>query len=318
MPTAAAVTGDVRRPTAPAGAPPSRSPTARTYTWAGSATGTDGSRCRWPAPFATVTPARRSRGTLNIGDDRTVGIAAPIRIQFNEHVERPGRRRTGAVGDARRCRSRASWGWLPDEGGGSRVDYRPKEYWPAGTTVTVARQAVRGGLRRRRATAQPTSPARSRIGRAQIVKADVKQLPDGRHPGRPAGRELPGQLRPGLRPEPQHPLRRARGQREVHRQADGQRALRLRPGRRSGPCGSATTASSSTPTRRRRAAQGSSNVTHGCVNLSPADAKAYYDTALYGDPVEVTGTAGRAVRPRTATSGTGRSSWEQWKALSAL
>ena len=30
-----------------------------------------------------------------------------------------------------------AWGWLPDEGGGSRVDYRPKEYWPANTQVTV-------------------------------------------------------------------------------------------------------------------------------------------------------------------------------------
>ena len=37
-------------------------------------------------------------------------------------------------------------------------------------------------------------------------------------------------------------------------------------------------------------AQGNSNVTHGCVNLSLADAEAYYNSAIWGDPVEVSGT----------------------------
>ncbi len=34
--------------------------------------------------------------------------------------------------------------------------------------------------------------------------------------------------------------------------------------------------------------QGSSNVSHGCVNLSPTDSKIYYDMAIPGDPVTVT------------------------------
>jgi len=38
------------------------------------------------------------------------------------------------------------------------------------------------------------------------------------------------------------------------------------------------------------AVQGRSNVSHGCVNLSPASAAAYYKSTLLGDPVEVTGT----------------------------
>ena len=37
-------------------------------------------------------------------------------------------------------------------------------------------------------------------------------------------------------------------------------------------------------------AQGNTNVSHGCVNLSLENAEAYYDSAIYGDPVEVTGT----------------------------
>ena len=65
------------------------------------------------------------------------------------------------------------------------------------------------------------------------------------------------------------------------------------------------------------AAQGSANVTHGCVNLSIDNAKAYYDMAQYGDPVEVTGTP----VPLAARDGDiwdWTLSWEQWKKLSAL
>jgi lipoprotein-anchoring transpeptidase ErfK/SrfK len=65
------------------------------------------------------------------------------------------------------------------------------------------------------------------------------------------------------------------------------------------------------------AAQGSSNVTHGCVNLSPDDAKAYYDTALYGDPVEVTGTPVQ-LSARDGDIWDWTLSWDQWSGLSAL
>jgi L,D-transpeptidase catalytic domain len=35
--------------------------------------------------------------------------------------------------------------------------------------------------------------------------------------------------------------------------------------------------------------QGSSNVSHGCVNLSPADAQTYYNLSVPGDPITITG-----------------------------
>ena len=36
-------------------------------------------------------------------------------------------------------------------------------------------------------------------------------------------------------------------------------------------------------------AQGNTNVTNGCINLSTANAEQYFGSAIYGDPVEVTG-----------------------------
>jgi hypothetical protein len=38
-------------------------------------------------------------------------------------------------------------------------------------------------------------------------------------------------------------------------------------------------------------AQGNTNVTNGCINLSTGDAEQYYSSAIYGDPVEVTGSS---------------------------
>jgi hypothetical protein len=58
-------------------------------------------------------------------------------------------------------------------------------------------------------------------------------------------------------------------------------------------------------------------VTHGCINLSSTDAKSYFDSALYGDPVEVTNTG----VPLTAADGDlydWTMPWDQWQALSAL
>jgi lipoprotein-anchoring transpeptidase ErfK/SrfK len=49
--------------------------------------------------------------------------------------------------------------------------------------------------------------------------------------------------------------------------------------------------------------QGFANVSHGCVNLSPEDAKTYYGLAVLGDPVTITGS------PRAGTWGDG---WTVW------
>jgi lipoprotein-anchoring transpeptidase ErfK/SrfK len=64
-------------------------------------------------------------------------------------------------------------------------------------------------------------------------------------------------------------------------------------------------------------AQGRSNVTHGCINLSTTNAKSYFDTAMFGDPVEITGTA----VPLSASDGDVYDwaiPWDQWTKMSAL
>jgi len=61
--------------------------------------------------------------------------------------------------------------------------------------------------------------------------------------------------------------------------------------------------------------QGNTNVSHGCINLSADTARAYHDSAIYGDPVEVTGSS----VPLSAADGDiydWAIPWEQWLTMS--
>jgi lipoprotein-anchoring transpeptidase ErfK/SrfK len=59
------------------------------------------------------------------------------------------------------------------------------------------------------------------------------------------------------------------------------------------------------------------NKTHGCINLSWDDAKAYYESAIYGDPVEITGTSIQLSR-QDGDIYDWTIPWDEWQTLSAL
>jgi lipoprotein-anchoring transpeptidase ErfK/SrfK len=284
------------------------------YTWTGVASGGDGVQVPVQGGFRTVTPSKAVRGVINIGDGRTVGVAAPIEIQFNSHVED-----RAAVEQALSVRTstpvEGAWGWLPAENGGSRVHWRPKEYWPANTDVTVTAKlygVAYGGGEYGAADVDSTF----RIGRAQIVRADARSFQmvverDGKQVA-----SYPASY--GLASDPNRNTRS--GIHVVTEKFTDKRMISAQYGydvvekwavrmSNNGEFIHANPASTG--------AQGSSNVTHGCVNLSIDNAKAYYDTALYGDPVEVTGT------PVQLSSKDGdvwdwTLSWDRWRTLSAL
>ena len=285
-----------------------------TYTWGGTAKAVDGTVVPLAGTFATKPPSKKIRGTLNIGDGRTVGVAAPIRIQFNGHVaDRAAAEQALSVETS--APVEGAWGWMPDEGGGSRVDWRPKVYWPAHTKVTVT--AKLGGVPYGGDTVGAADFSSTfAIGDTQVVKADVNSfrmvvLRNGQKV-----LDVPASY--GLGSDPERNTRS--GVHVVSEKFTDKRMVSERYGydlvekwavriSNNGEFIHANPAST--------AAQGSANVTHGCVNLSPDNAKAYYDMAQYGDPVEVTGTP----VPLAARDGDiwdWTLSWEQWKKLSAL
>jgi lipoprotein-anchoring transpeptidase ErfK/SrfK len=286
----------------------------RKYTWAGTATGSDHRAVPLAGDFSTVTPAKVIRGTLNIGDNKTVGVAAPIRIQFDGHVtDRAAVEKALSITTSNPVTG--SWGWLPDEGGGSRIDYRTKDYWPAQTKVMVAAKLF-GVAYGAGAYGSRDISSSFTIGRAQIVRADVNSfhlivLVDGKQVA-----DYPASY--GLATDPERNTRsgihvvseKFTDKRMVSQRYDYDNvekwAVRIS---NNGEFIHANPVSA--------AAQGSANVTHGCVNLSLENAEAYYNTALYGDPVEVTGT------PIQLSAQDGdlwdwTLSWAQWQGLSAL
>jgi lipoprotein-anchoring transpeptidase ErfK/SrfK len=284
------------------------------YTWSGTATGEDGTARPLEAAFDTVDPARELRGTVNIGDGKTVGVAAPIEIQFNGHVDdRAAVERALSVETSTPVEG--AWGWLPDENGGSRVHYRTKDYWPANTKVTVTAKLFGvdyGGGAWGRADVSSTFT----IGRAQIVKADARShrlivVRDGKQIANyPASYGLADDPDRNTRSGVHVVSEKFTDKRMVSEQFDydlvEKWAVRMSNNGEFIHANPDTTG-----------VQGSSNVTHGCINLSTENAKAYYDTALYGDPVEVTGTPVK-LGSRDGDIWDWTLSWDQWKGLSAL
>jgi lipoprotein-anchoring transpeptidase ErfK/SrfK len=284
------------------------------YTWSGTATGENGNSVPLDSSFNTVVPAHQLRGLLNIGDGKTVGIAAPIEIQFDGHVnDRAAVEKALSVQTSTPVEG--AWGWLPDENGGSRIHYRTKAYWPANTKVTVTAKLFGvdyGGGSFGRADVSSTFT----IGRAQIVKADANShrlvvLRDGKQVA-----NYPASY--GLASDPERNTRsgihvvneKFTDKRMVSQQYNYDEVEKWAV--RMSNNGEFIHANPVTV-----GVQGSSNVTHGCINLSTDNAKAYYDSAIYGDPVEVTGTP----IPLAAHDGDiwdWTLSWDQWKNLSAL
>ena len=286
----------------------------QTYTWSGTATGENGTAVPLDAAFTTVAPQAVVRGVINIGDGRTVGVAAPIEIQFDRHVDdRAAVERTLKVETSTPVEG--AWGWLPDENGGSRIHYRTKEYWPAHTDVTVTAKLFGvdygGG-----AFGKTDLSSSFTIGRSQVVKADAGShrlvvLRDGKKVA-----DYPASY--GLATDPDRNTRsgihvvteKFTDKRMVSEQFDydlvEKWAVRMSNNGEFIHANPDTTG-----------VQGSSNVTHGCINLSTDNAKAYYDTAIYGDPVEVSGTPVK-LSARDGDLWDWTLSWDQWTALSAV
>lgn len=261
------------------------------YTWSGSAVGRDGQAVPIAASFTTIDPTTKVNGQFQLSDGRTVGIAAPIILQFDapiddEHkpnVERALRVTTDPPAEG-------SWAWLPDEVGGSRLHWRTREYYQPGTKVHVDAPfyGVKFG---EDAYGAADSTLDFAIGRRQVVKADALShrirvvTDDGAIMDFPCSygeADLPRNVtRSGIHVVTEkysdfYMSNPAAGYSDVHERW----AVRIS---NNGEFIHANPASSG--------AQGNTNVTNGCINLSTGDAEQYYYSAIYGDPVEVTGTS---------------------------
>ncbi len=286
------------------------------YNWAGSVVGHDGKAVPVQGNFTTINPTKQVNGQFQLADGQTVGVAAPIIIQFDASISDKA-----SVEKALKVTTdppvEGSWAWLPDEVGGSRVHYRTKDYYPAGTKVSVDARLYGVDFGDDAYGAQDIT-LNFQIGRRQVVKAEASshriQVLDGSgavimdFPCSYGEGDLPRNItRSGIHVVTEkyadfYMSNPAAGYSNVHERW----AVRIS---NNGEFIHANPASSG--------AQGNTNVTNGCINLSTGDAEQYFNSAMYGDPVEVTGTS-IELSYADGDLWDWAVPWDQWVAMSAL
>ncbi|WP_408632769.1 Ig-like domain-containing protein [Mycobacterium simiae] len=285
------------------------------YSWSGSVVGHDGKTVPVTGKFATVAPAKKIDGGFQLADGQTVGVAAPIIIQFDAPISDKA-----AVEKALTVTTNppveGSWAWLPDEQQGARIHYRPREYYPAGTTVNVDAKFYGLPFGDGAYGLQDMS-LKIQIGRRQVVKAEVSshrmqvvtdagvimdfpcsygEADKARNVTRNGIHVVTEKYADFYMSNP------AAGYSHVHERW----AVRIS---NNGEFIHANPASSG--------AQGNTNVTNGCINLSTEDAAQYYSSAIYGDPVEVTGSSIQ-LSYSDGDIWDWAVDWDTWVAMSAL
>jgi lipoprotein-anchoring transpeptidase ErfK/SrfK len=260
-----------------------------TYTWSGSAVGHDGKAVNVAGKFTTVTPSKKVDGGFQLADGQTVGVAVPIIIQFDAPISDKA-----AVEKALTVTTNppveGSWAWLPDEQAGARIHYRTREYYPAGTTVNVDAKFYGLPFGDGAYGLQDMS-LKIQIGRKQVVKAEVTshRIQVVRDEGvimdfacsYGEADKARNVTRNGI-----HVVTEKYADFYMSNPAAGYTNAHERWAVRISNNGEFIHANPSSA-----GAQGNTNVTNGCINLSTENAAEYYPTAIYGDPVEVTGSS---------------------------
>ncbi len=290
------------------------------YTWTATTTAPDGSEHTASGTFDTSALAgspQRARSV--IADDDTVGVGAPIIINFggtvDEHFRDEVEQRLSvevADEDGAPREVEGGWAWLPNIDGHSRIHYRPAEFWPAHSSVAVDlpledvpfSDSTHGGK---------DMTLDFEIGREQITVADAEThrmtvTRDGEEV-----MDFPASLGAPRSPS-YNGMHIVMSKAETYTMTSEQwgyatpvtHAVRIH---NNGEFIHAAPWSAGS--------QGSANVSHGCINLTTERASEYYDSAIYGDPVEITGSS----VDLTVDSGEVADwvySWEEWQDLSAF
>src|ERR1700712_1232325 len=261
----------------------------KTYKVAGSATGTDGKLVPIAGTYTTVTPKTKVHTTISPGDGKVVGVGISVIVSFSVKPAN-GDAVAKSISITTTPKVTGAWVWVQHDGGLWALDFRTKDYWPANTKVHVEAnvyglefgKGIYGG---------DDVTSDFTIGRNQVVKADVNShnllvYRDGKqlasYPASYGKGDTPDKITRScihvvndmvptkLMSNPKYGYTNVLEHWAVQISDNGE-FIHANP----------NTVGD----------QGNTNVSHGCVNLSPANAQAFYKSTLLGDPVEVTGTS---------------------------
>jgi lipoprotein-anchoring transpeptidase ErfK/SrfK len=264
---------------------------AQAYTVSATGTASGGGNLTATSSFHTLTPAQTFQTQIFEGYQQTYGVGMPIILSFSQPITD-----RAAVEQSLQLKTSTpvvgAWYW----DGSKTLDFRPRDYWPAGTTVSFTGHlnGVQGGpgLYGDHTLTQTFQIGPSLIAIANTASHSTQIYYNGQlRYSWPISSGKPGDDTPNgsyLTIEKGNPV-----------QMTG-------PGY-----------SLSVPWSVRFTfsgdyyhdaywsvgEQGFENVSHGCVNLSPADAETYYNLAVPGDPITVV----NSPKPGTWDNG-----WTEW------
>ncbi|MCQ4210083.1 MULTISPECIES: L,D-transpeptidase [Streptomyces] len=118
--------------------------------------------------FTTLTPKNTFIGTFTPEDGSKVGVGMPFSVRFTRGITKPE--------DVEKAISVTTEPSVPVEGhwfGNDRLDFRPEEYWAAGTKVTV-KLNLDGVEGRPGVYGKQARTVKFTIGRSQVSTVDVK------------------------------------------------------------------------------------------------------------------------------------------------
>jgi lipoprotein-anchoring transpeptidase ErfK/SrfK len=259
---------------------------------------------------ATTAPAERTlKAALSPGDGAVVGVGMPVVVRLDAPVVDPAAR--AALVERLEVTSspavEGAWRWTSAE----ELHYRPERFWEPGTRISVVadlrRLPLPGGV-----WGDGVRTTSYSVGEAITSTVDVgaKTMTVRR------GGEVLRVLRASMG-RPEFPTRDGVHlvlEKEAAKTMDsstvglpGEYRTRVQWAVRLTYSGTFT---HSAPWSVKD--QGVRNVSHGCINLSPADAKWFYDLARRGDVVEVVGSG---VGPKLSDPGAvdWNMSFEEWK-----
>ncbi|MFE3070503.1 Ig-like domain-containing protein [Streptomyces sp. NPDC059247] len=252
--------------------------------------------------------------------ERTVGIAHPVSVIFDDPVTNKA-----AVEKALKVTTdngtEGAWGWIKHHDGRERVDWRPREYWKAGTKVRLEAlldgvdSGATGGLFARDYDLSFT------VGAAQVVEVDLdrKRL-DFQRDGKSV-RKIP--VSGG---DPTHGDKASwSGTQVLMRKAGTVRMTSQSVGL--GDAYDKDVAYSMHLTWSGAYAHaapwnaayfGKANKSSGCIGMSTANAASLYRDVQVGDPFTVTGKDTKGLPPQGNGYSNWNLPWQEWRKLSAL
>jgi lipoprotein-anchoring transpeptidase ErfK/SrfK len=249
------------------------------------ATGTDGSgqKITTTSTFRTLSPASVFHTEIYEGSGQTYGVGMPIMLTFSQPItNRAAVERSLVLTTSKPVAG--AWYWDDSE----HLDFRPRDYWPAYTTVSftghLAGVAGAKGVYGAADLTQTFTIGRSLIAVASTTTHRTQIYLNGKlaysWPISTGRASLPTPDGTYVSVEKQNPVRMIGGG------APGS------PGYYNELVNYAVRFTFSGDYYHSApwsvVDQGTTNVSHGCVNLPPEDATIYYNMSIPGDPITVT------------------------------